>query len=68
MRDPHGFVVVRQSDLITRHEGSPRYPAHGVEYAQVVHTGTPSRSHEPFSSGLIVERCSESTLPHPVNA
>jgi hypothetical protein len=40
--DRHWYVVVRQSDLIMRHEGRPWHRAHRVEHPRVIHCGPPS--------------------------
>src|SRR4029453_5982973 len=68
MWDPHGLVVVCHLDLIKGHEGRPRHPTHRVEYARAVPPGPPTPNNQLFPSTDLVVRCSESALPHRVNA
>jgi hypothetical protein len=46
MWDPNGHVLVRQRNLIKRHEGSSRHSAHRVKHRWVIHTGPPSRRYQ----------------------
>jgi hypothetical protein len=52
--DRHGLVVVGELDLVSRHEACPWHAAYRVEYPWLVHTGQPSRRHEPLRLSYLV--------------
>jgi hypothetical protein len=55
MWDPNWLVLVRQLDLVKRHEGRPRDPAHRVEHPRVGYAGPPGRRHELLQSLDLVD-------------